>query len=77
MDIQAEKIELIKALIDTQDINVINTIKSILKISNQGADDWADLHDVVITDIKEALKEIENGQGISHLEARETYKKWL
>jgi hypothetical protein len=31
----------------------------------------------VITDIKEALKEIENGQGISHLEARETYKEWL
>jgi hypothetical protein len=77
MDIQAEKIELIKALIDTQDINVINTIKSILKISTQGAEDWGDLHEVVITDIKDALEEIENGHQISHLEARETYKKWL
>jgi hypothetical protein len=77
MDIQTEKIELVKALLEIQDVKIINSIKSILKMSTQSTEDWADLHEVVISDIKEALEEIENGQQISHLEAKETYKKWL
>ena len=77
MDIMAEKIELIKQLLDTNDVMVINSLKSILKPSVQKDQDWSDLPDTVIVDIKDALQENETRKNISHTEARETYKKWL
>lgn len=40
-------------------------------------EDWDDLPDAVISDVKESINQIENGEGISHSQARETYKKWL
>ena len=77
MDIKAEKIELIKQLLNTDDIGVINSLKSILGLSLQKNQDWGDLPDDVIVDVKDALQEVQAGQTISHTEARETYKKWL
>ncbi len=40
-------------------------------------EDWADLPDDVISDVKVSIKQFENGEGISHFQARETFKKWL
>lgn len=40
-------------------------------------EDWGDLPDKVIFDVKESIKQIENGEGIDHNTAKETYKKWL
>lgn len=77
MDIMAEKIELIKQLLDTNDVRVINSLKSILKSSTQKDQDWAGLPDHVIIDVRDALQEIETGQLINQIDARETYKKWL
>lgn len=77
MDIMAEKIELVKQLLNTNDIGILISIKSILKGSNQNPNDRADLPDEVMADINESITQIEAGQGISHLEAKETYKKWL
>ncbi len=77
MDIMAEKIELIKQLLVTNDVSVINSLKSILKSSVKSAHDWADLPDEVITDIQDSLREIQNGEIITHTKARETYQKWL
>lgn len=77
MDIQAEKIELVKKLLDTNDVGIIKAIKSIFISSQHSLDEWADLPDEVILDIKEALQQINLGEGISHVKAKETYKKWL
>jgi hypothetical protein len=40
-------------------------------------EDWGDLPDKVIFDVKESIKQIENGHGIDHNTAKEMYKKWL
>jgi hypothetical protein len=40
-------------------------------------EDWGDLPDKVISDVKESMKQIENGQGIEHNTVKEMYKKWL
>ena len=73
----AEKIELVKQLLDTNDIDIIKSIKSILSGSTQSSDNWANLPSEVIEDINEAIGQVEAGETISHLEARESYKKWL
>ncbi len=76
MDIQAEKIALIQDLLNTEDIQIIKAIKSIFAL-NHSSKEWSDLPDEVISDIKESLKQLKNGQGISHETALKTFKKWL
>ncbi|MFC5283193.1 hypothetical protein [Pedobacter alpinus] len=73
----AEKIELVKQLLDTNDIDIIKSIKSILSGSTQSSDNWTNLPSEVIEDIKDAIGQVEAGDLINHLEAQETYKKWL
>ncbi len=77
MNIQAEKIELVKRLLETEDIRIIAAIKSIFLGSKNSTDEWGNLPDLVIEDIKEAIQQIENGAEISHAEAQVSYKKWL
>jgi hypothetical protein len=76
MDIQTEKIELAKRLLDTEDKNIIDAIKSVFK-SFDSEEDWGDLPDKVIADAKESITQIETGKGIDHNTARKTYQKWL
>jgi hypothetical protein len=76
MDIQTEKIELAKRLLDTEDQNIINAVKSVFKnfdIENK----WGDLPEKVVFDIEESLKQIDAGMGVPHDRAREIYTKWL
>jgi hypothetical protein len=40
-------------------------------------EDWGDLPEKVVSDVKESMLQIEDGKGIDHHAARETYKKWL
>ena len=76
MDMQTEKIELAKRLLDTEDKNIIDAVKSIFK--NFDADqEWGDLPETVISDVQESIRQIDAGLEISHDRARETYKKWL
>jgi hypothetical protein len=76
MDMQAEKIELAKRLLDTEDEKIIDAVKSIFRNFDE-TDEWSDLPDKVVSDVQESLKQIELGQGISHEQARESFKKWL
>ena len=76
MDIQTEKIELAKRLLDTEDRGIIDAIKSVFK-SFDADEDWSDLPDKVIADAKESMRQINEGKGIPFEIARETYKKWL
>ena len=60
MNIQAEKIELIKMLLNTNDPKIIQSIKQIFK--NQGAADfWDELTTEQQAEINQGISEIENG----------------
>jgi predicted transcriptional regulator len=64
MDLQAEKIELVKLLLETESRDVINEIKAVFK--KQGNDFYDDLHQHVKDSIEIGLKEIEDGEVYDH-----------
>jgi hypothetical protein len=74
MDIQTEKIELAKKLLNTDNVHIIDAIKSVFESYDP---EWSDLPDKVIIDVEESMLQINAGKGITHEAARETYKKWL
>lgn len=61
MDLQAEKIELAKLLLSTDNPKIINAIKRIFK--KEGTKDfWDELTPAQQTEIKQGLEEIEKGK---------------
>ena len=62
---QAEKIELAKRLLDTEDEKIIDAVKSIFRKFDD-TDEWSDLPEKVVLDVEESLRQIELGRGISH-----------
>ena len=61
MDIQAEKIELAKMLLNTQNPKIIESIKNIFK-REKTVDFWTELSFEQKTEIEKASIEIENGE---------------
>ncbi|HEX9826472.1 MAG TPA: hypothetical protein VGA80_07720 [Flavobacteriaceae bacterium] len=61
MNIQAEKIELIKMLLDTENPKIIESIKKILR-KEKTSDFWDDLSLQQREEIEKASIEIENGE---------------
>jgi hypothetical protein len=61
MNIQAEKIELVKMLLDTDNPKIIASIKKIFKKAKT-ADFWDDLSNEQRKEIETASREIENGE---------------
>ncbi|MDG3583258.1 hypothetical protein [Galbibacter pacificus] len=61
MDIQAEKTELVKMLLDTENPKIIESIKKIFKKANI-TDFWDDLSIEQRKEIEKASREIENGE---------------
>ena len=61
MNIQAEKIELVKMLLDTENPKIIESIKKIFKKAKI-ADFWDDLSVDQRKEIEKASREIENGE---------------
>jgi len=61
MNIQAEKIELVKMLLDTENPRIIESIKKIFKIAKT-TDFWDDLSIEQRKEIEKASLEIENGE---------------
>ena len=63
MDIEIEKLELMKLLEATNDVTIIASIKKIFNASKK--DFWDELTDAQKLDINESLKEYENGEFVS------------
>ena len=63
MNIQLEKLELIKMLLETNDESVIASIKNIFKSKNK--DWWEELSEEQRFEIEEAEKEIEKGEYVN------------
>lgn len=75
MNIQAEKIELVKMILNTNDKTLISTIKKIF--TKKTVDFWDELDEEVKADVEEAIKQLERGEGIPHEKVMKRYKKWL
>jgi hypothetical protein len=61
MNIQAEKIELVKMLLETDNPKIIESIKKIFK-KQKSVDFWDDLSVNQQKEIEKAIIEIENGE---------------
>jgi uncharacterized pyridoxal phosphate-containing UPF0001 family protein len=71
MDLQAEKIEVVKLLLDSNDSKVISTIKALL----QNTTDMPPPH--VIAEIKIAQEQVKKGLFTPHEEVMKKYAKYL
>ena len=65
MDIQAEKIQLAKLLLETENPKIIEAIKKIFK-SDKAIDFWDQLSPDHKSEIEKASMEIENGEVIDY-----------
>ncbi|PTT06690.1 hypothetical protein DBR27_07775 [Flavobacterium sp. HMWF030] len=72
MDIQLEKLELIKKLAETEDISIIKSIKEIF--SKEKKDWWDDLTEVQKEDIAQSEIEFEKGEFRSFEDVMKKYK---
>jgi predicted transcriptional regulator len=74
MDIQAEKLNLIKWLTEVTEPSVI---KRFIALKNDQAADWWDqISDEEKAEIEEGLAEAERGDVLSHEEVMSKYQKW-
>ncbi len=73
MDIEVEKLELMKLLEATNDSAIIASIKKIFKASKK--DFWEELTEEQKLDINESLKQYENGEFVSFDEFIKPYLK--
>ncbi len=65
MDIQAEKIELTKLLLSTDNPNILSSIREIFKL-NKTDDFWDELNIKEKEEIKRGTEEIQNGDFLSY-----------
>ena len=73
MDIQAQKIELAKLLLETENPSVIEDIKDVFAKYLTKKDFWDDLTEEQKEEIAEAEKEIERGEVYSFQEMKAKY----
>ena len=74
MDIQAEKLGLIKWLTDIEEPAVL---QKLIALKNDQQSDWWDLiDDEERAEIEEGLAEADRGEGIPHEEVMAKYDKW-
>jgi hypothetical protein len=75
MDIQTEKLELVKRLLDTDDESVLQEVKTVFE--NHEKDFWTDLPEYVKTGIERSRKQAEAGLLTPHDEVMKKYVKYL
>jgi chromosome segregation and condensation protein ScpB len=75
MNLQAEKIQIAKILLDTNSEALLKQVKAILSIYK--TDLWDELSDYQKSCVKEAQTELEKGKGKSSHLVMAKYKKWL
>ncbi|CAD0001571.1 MULTISPECIES: hypothetical protein [Flavobacterium] len=64
MDIQLEKLELIKLLVDTEDPTILKSIRKIFK--KEQKDWWDDLTDEQKEDLELSMQEFERGEVVGY-----------
>lgn len=72
MDIQLEKLELIKIIAETEDVSLIKSLKKLLK--KEKKDWWNELSDEQKSDIEQGERDFENGDFVTSEEFFEMLK---
>ncbi|SHI80361.1 hypothetical protein SAMN05444280_10657 [Tangfeifania diversioriginum] len=65
MNIQAEKIEIMKMILETNNPNILKSVKNIFKESTK-TDFWETISQEQKDDILEGIEDIENGEVIDY-----------
>ena len=68
MDIQAEKLELMQAILNIEDIGLIKKVKKLLSKPAESHDWFDDLTEQQQQAVDEAIAELDRGEGIPHEE---------
>ena len=74
MNIQAQKIELAKQLLDVKSEVILKQIKAFLNAYK--TDLWDELSDEQKASVQRAKIQLANGEGVSHKAAMKKNKKW-
>jgi len=69
MDIQAEKLELMQAILNMDDISLINEVKELISKRAESHDWFDDLTDEQQQSIARGLEQADRGEFIAHEEA--------
>lgn len=72
MDIQLEKLELIKIIAETEDVSLIKSLKKLLK--KEKNDWWDELSDEQKADIEEGIADADAGRVVSYKSVMSKYK---
>ena len=75
MNLQAEKIQIAKTVLNTNSEALLRQVKAIISVYK--TDLWDELSDYQKACVKEAKTELENGKGKPHNVVMAKYKKWL
>ncbi len=75
MDIQTEKLQLMKMRIETEDKSIIKQLKAVFD-SRTKSDIWDEWDDEVRKDVEEAIAELDRGEGIPHEVVMQEFSKW-
>lgn len=75
MSLHAEKVKLTQLILTIENKSLIEKIKNLIKAED--ADLWDELHDDVKADVELAVKELDNGGGISNEQVMRKHEKWL
>lgn len=67
MNIHSEKLELVKLILETENIDILTKIKTLLKVEKK-KDFWDDLTQKQKDEINVGLSEIENGDVVDYEE---------
>jgi len=73
MNIQAEKLELVRMILDTDNPSILSSIKRIF-INSKKTDFWDSLSQSQKDDILEGIGEIENGEVVSYEQFIKKYR---
>lgn len=75
MDIQTEKLQLMKMLLETEDKSILKQLKAVFD-SRTKSDIWDEWDDEVRKDVEEAIRQADAGELIPHSKAITMLKKW-
>jgi predicted transcriptional regulator len=75
MSISENKIELVKLLLETEDLYILDQIKNIFE--NREKDFWLDLPEKIKEGISKSIGQAESGELIEHKEVLKKYQNYL
>jgi len=74
MNLQAEKLEIVRMLLNTNDKTLIQEVKTLFK--SREADWWDEMSGEQKETILEGIAQADQGQTVSHEEAVKMFGKW-